>query len=69
MYLAGCLPYQKNGQIVRQAVGCARLVGEPAYRQLTELYRALRLYVNCCRALDEIALQTARGEESALRLR
>jgi hypothetical protein len=49
MYLAGCLPYQKNGAIVRQVVGHDRLVGEHAYRQLTELYRALRLYVNCFR--------------------
>jgi hypothetical protein len=38
---------QKNGAIVRQVVGHDRLVGEHAYRQLTELYRALRLYVNC----------------------
>jgi hypothetical protein len=28
-------------------VGYDRFVGEHAYRQLTELYRALRLYVNC----------------------
>jgi hypothetical protein len=28
-------------------VGYDRLVGEHAYRQLAELYRALRLYVNC----------------------
>src|SRR5438445_13797471 len=33
--------------IVRQVVGYDRLVGEQASRQLTELYRALRLYVNC----------------------
>ena len=33
--------------IVRQVVGYDRLVGEHPYRQLTELYRALRLYVNC----------------------
>jgi hypothetical protein len=31
---------------VRQVVGYDRFVGEFAYRQLTELYRALRLYVN-----------------------
>src|SRR2546421_8906280 len=36
-----CFVEQKNGAIVRQ------VVGEHAYRQLTELYRALRLYVNC----------------------
>jgi hypothetical protein len=41
------MPSQKNGAIVRQVVGYDRLVGEHAYRQLTELYRALRLYVNC----------------------
>ena len=45
-----CFAEQKNGAIVRQVVGgwgydC--FVGEHAYRQLTELYRALRLYVNC----------------------
>ena len=33
--------------MVRQVVGYDRFVGEHAYRQLTELYRALRLYVNC----------------------
>ncbi len=42
-----CYVEQKNGQIVRQVVGYDRFVGELAYRQLTELYRALRLYVNC----------------------
>jgi hypothetical protein len=36
------MPSQKNGAIVRQVVGYDRLVGECAYRQLTELYRALR---------------------------
>jgi len=42
-----CFVEQKNGAIVRQVVGYDRLVGEHAYRQLTELYRALRLYINC----------------------
>jgi hypothetical protein len=42
-----CFVEQKNGAIVRQLVGYDRLVGDHAYRQLTELYRALRLYVNC----------------------
>jgi hypothetical protein len=42
-----CFVEQKNGAIMRQVVGYDRLVGEHAYRQLTELYRALRLYVNC----------------------
>jgi len=42
-----CFVEQKNGAIVRQVVGYDRLVGGHAYWQLTELYRALRLYVNC----------------------
>ncbi len=42
-----CFVEQKNGAIVRQVVCYDRFVGEHAYRQLTELYRALRLYVNC----------------------
>ena len=41
-----CYVEQKNGAIVRQIVGYDRFEGEPAYRQLAELYRALRLYVN-----------------------
>ena len=32
---------------MRQVVGYDRFVGEHSYRQLIELYRALRLYVNC----------------------
>ncbi len=41
-----CFVEQKNGSIVRQLVGYDRYEGEVAYRQLAELYRALRLYVN-----------------------
>lgn len=37
---------QKNGTIVRQFVGYDRFEGLWAYRQLRELYRALRLYIN-----------------------
>ncbi len=42
-----CFVEQKNGAVVRQVVGYDRFVGVRDYRQLTELYRALRLYVNC----------------------
>jgi len=42
-----CFVEQKNGAIVRQVAGYDRFVGEHAYRQLAELYRALRLYMNC----------------------
>ena len=41
-----CFVEQKNGSIVRQLVGYDRYEGEVAYRQLAELYRAVRLYVN-----------------------
>jgi len=41
-----CYVEQKNGSIVRQLVGYDRFEGERAYRQLSELYRAVRLYVN-----------------------
>src|SRR6266700_1662776 len=41
-----CFVEQKNGAIVRQVVGYARLEGERAYQQLGEVYQALRLYVN-----------------------
>lgn len=42
-----CHVEQKNGAIVRQVIGYGRLVGEQAYQQLSELYQALRLYINC----------------------
>jgi site-specific recombinase XerD len=42
-----CFVEQKNGAIVRQMIGYDRLIGEQAYQQLRELYRAIRLYVNC----------------------
>jgi len=41
-----CFVEQKNGSIVRQVVGYDRFAGERASRQLAELYRAVRLYVN-----------------------
>lgn len=41
-----CFVEQKNGSIVRQLVGYDRYEGEVAYRQLAELYRAVRLYMN-----------------------
>jgi hypothetical protein len=41
-----CFVEQKNGVIVRQLVGYDRFESAAAYRQLGEVYRALRLYVN-----------------------
>ena len=42
-----CFVEEKNRSVVRHVVGYDRLAGEQACRQLGELYRALRLYVNC----------------------
>jgi hypothetical protein len=42
-----CHVEQKNGAVVRKAVGCARLVGVQAHQQLREAYQVLRLVVNC----------------------
>lgn len=41
-----CYVEQKNGEVVRQLVGYDRFEGLHAYKQLSELYRAVRLYVN-----------------------
>lgn len=41
-----CYVEQKNGIVVRQIVGYDRFEGLAAYKQLRELYRAVRLYVN-----------------------
>jgi len=41
-----CFVEQKNGSIVRQLIGYDRYDGPLAMRQLSEVYRALRLYVN-----------------------
>lgn len=41
-----CFVEQKNGNVVRQLVGYDRYDGALALRQLSELYRAVRLYLN-----------------------
>jgi hypothetical protein len=41
-----CFVEQKNGSIVRQLVGYDRFEGHLACRQLAELYRVIRLYIN-----------------------
>jgi hypothetical protein len=58
-----CHVEQKNGAVVREAVGCARLVGEQAYRQLSEVYRALRLVVNCFQPSLKLQTKVFRGEQ------
>jgi hypothetical protein len=59
-----CFVEQKNGSIVRQLVGYDRFEGAAAYRQLSELYRAVRLYVNVFQ--PSMKLATKRREGSAV---
>ena len=58
-----CHVEQKNGAVVREAVGCTRLVGVQAYYQLGELYRALRLVVNCFQPSLKLQAKVSRGEQ------
>lgn len=50
-------------------VGYDRFVGEQAYRQLTELYRALRRFRQLLPALNETPIEATRWGKSALCLR
>jgi hypothetical protein len=56
-----CFVEQKNGSIVRQLVGYDRFEGEAAYRQLSELYRAVRLYVNVFQPSMKLASKRREG--------
>jgi hypothetical protein len=56
-----CFVEQKNGAIVRQLVGYDRFEGEHAYRQLAELYRAVRLYVNFFQPSMKLRLKQREG--------
>jgi hypothetical protein len=60
-----CYVEQKNGNVVRQVVGYDRFTGELAYRQLAELYRGLRVYVNCFQ--PSMKLQTKERAGSKVR--
>jgi hypothetical protein len=52
---------QKNGSVVRQLVGYDRFEGQRAYRQLAELYRAVRLYVNYFQPSMKLVTKTRTG--------
>jgi len=56
-----CYVEQKNGSVVRQLVGYDRFAGERAYRQLAELYRAVRLYVNFFQPSLKLQLKRREG--------
>ncbi len=56
-------------RLSERLVGYDRFVGEHAYRQLTELYRALRRSRELLPTLHEVAVETTRREKSLLSLR
>jgi hypothetical protein len=56
-----CFVEQKNGSVVRQLVGYDRFEGQRAYRQLAELYRAVRLYVNFFQPSMKLRTKTRTG--------
>jgi Integrase core domain len=64
-----CFVEQKNGAIVRQVVGYDRLVGEHASSATHRTVPGAALVCELFSTLHEIALQTARREKSAVRLR
>ncbi len=53
---------QKNRAVVREAVGCVRLEGVQAYHQLREVYRALRLVVNCFQPSLKLQAKVSAGD-------
>jgi hypothetical protein len=53
------------GKSFEKRVGYDRFTGELAYRQLTELYRALRVYVNCFQ--PRVLLQAKERDGSKVR--
>lgn len=61
-----CFVEEKNRTIVREVVGYDRFVGEQAYRQLEELYRALRLYVNCFQPSMKLLSKQRHGKKLSL---
>lgn len=56
-----CFVEQKNGSIVRQLIGYDRFEGLLAYRQLAELYRVIRLYVNYFQPSMKLVKKTREG--------
>lgn len=48
---------------MREAVGHVRLVGVQAYHQLREVYRALRLVVNCFQPSLKLQAKVPKGEQ------
>lgn len=57
-----CYVEQKNGEVVRKIVGYDRFEDQQAYKQMMQLYRAVRLYINFFQ--PSMKLQKKRREKS-----
>jgi hypothetical protein len=62
-----CFVEQKNGAVVRHLVGYGRYTSERSYRQMTELYRAARPYVNFLQPSMKLQARRPRGEPGTKR--
>jgi len=58
-----CYVEQKNGNIVRRAVGYARYSGEKEVALLNELYASLKLYVNFFQPVMKLEVKTRLGSK------
>jgi hypothetical protein len=58
-----CYVEQKNRAVVRTMVGHDRLIGEQAYRQLREVYRAVRLFINCFQPSMKLLCKSREGRK------
>src|SRR5947209_5487252 len=54
---------RKMGSWCERLVGHARLIGEHAYRQLDEFYRALHWYVNCFQPSMKLVSKQVEGRK------
>jgi hypothetical protein len=54
---------RKMGSWCERLVGHGRLIGEYAYRQLDELYRALHWYVNCFQPSMKLVSKQVEGRK------
>jgi len=59
-----CFVEQKNGSIVREVIGYDRYDGHDALRQLTEIYRNLRLYINVFQPSMKLKTKTRNGAKA-----
>ncbi len=57
-----CHVEQKNRAVVREAIGHVRMEGVQAYHQLREVYRALRLVVNCFQSSLKLQAKVQEGD-------